>query len=142
MFAYLPAIVKTLLGVAVIYAGATPETFNIKNFAPTNVAAFLNPLETNKALFALAGWLDAVTIWCLILMGIGIATVAGVKRSSGYIAVFGWWAILMLIGLGWDAITKQFSNQEILLALILVAIVVIGIAVLVKMEKHRDTLGN
>jgi uncharacterized membrane protein YhaH (DUF805 family) len=75
-------------------------------------------------------------------MGIGIATVAGVKRSSGYIAVFGWWAILMLIGLGWDAITKQFSNQEILLALILVAIVVIGIAVLVKMEKHRDTLGN
>ena len=103
MFASLPTIVKTLLGVVVIYAGATPETFNIKNFAPTNVAAFLNPLETNKALYALAGWLDAVTIWYMILMGIGLAMVAGVKRSSGYIAVFGWWVILMLISVGWAA---------------------------------------
>jgi hypothetical protein len=103
MFASLPTIVKTLLGVVVIYAGATPETFNIKNFAPTNVAAFLNPLETNKALYALAGWLDVVTIWYMVLMGIGLAMVAGVKRNSGYIAVFGWWVILMLISVGWAA---------------------------------------
>jgi hypothetical protein len=39
----------------------------------------------------------------MILMGIGIATVAGVKRSSGYITVFGWWALFVLIGVGWAA---------------------------------------
>jgi Yip1 domain len=99
MFASLPTIIKTLLGIVVIYF-ATPEMFNIKNFAPTNVAAFLNPLETNKALYALAGWLDVVTIWYMALMGIGLAAVAGVKRSSGYIAVFGWWAILILCSVG------------------------------------------
>jgi hypothetical protein len=26
-----------------------------------------------------------------------------VKRSSGYIAVFGWWAIIVLLGVGWAA---------------------------------------
>jgi hypothetical protein len=102
-FANLPSILKSLLGIVVIYAGGTPETFNIKNFAPTNVAAFLPVMDTNKAVYALASSLDIVTIWSLILMGMGIAIVAGVKRGSGYIAVFGWWAIIVLIGVGWAA---------------------------------------
>lgn len=102
MFASLPTVVKTLLGTVVIFAGAAPETFNIKNFAPTNVGAFLAP-DTNKALYSLATSLDGVTIWSLILLGMGIAIVAGVKRSSGYIAVFGWWALIVLVGVGWAA---------------------------------------
>ena len=28
------------------------------------------------------------------------AMVAGVKRSSGYIAVFGWWALLLIVQFG------------------------------------------
>ncbi len=105
MYAGLPAILKSLLGMIVIFAGTAPESFNIKNFAPTNVGAFLNPLETNKALYALATSIDLVTIWTLVLLGIGIAAVAGVKRSSGYIAVFGWWAIIVLLGVGIAAVT-------------------------------------
>ena len=70
-----------------------PESFNIKNFAPTNLGAFLDPVETNKALYTLATWVDAITIWRLVLLGMGIAIVAGTKRSSGYIAVFGWWVL-------------------------------------------------
>ena len=103
-FATLPSIFKSLLGIVVIFAGNTPETFNIKNFAPTNVAAFLPVMETNKALYALASSLDIVTIWTLVLMGMGIAIVAGVKRRSGYIAVFGWWAITVLWGVGVAAV--------------------------------------
>jgi hypothetical protein len=104
MFAGLPGIFKTLLGIVVIFTGAAPESFNIKNFAPTNIGAFLNPLETNKALYALASSLDVITIWTLVLLGIGTAIVAGVKRNSGYIAVFGWWAIFVLFGMGIAAI--------------------------------------
>jgi hypothetical protein len=100
MFASLPSVIKSLLGVVVIYAGAAPESFNIKNFAPTNIGAFMNPLETNKALYTFATSLDAVTIWTLVLLGMGTAIVAGVKRSSGYIAVFGWWAIFVLVSVG------------------------------------------
>lgn len=103
-YAWLPASIKAILGAIVIYAGMAPESFNIKNFAPTNLGAFLDPVETNKALYSLATSFDVLTIWTLVLMGIGIATVAGVKRSSGYIAVFGWWAIIVLIGVGWAAV--------------------------------------
>jgi hypothetical protein len=102
-YAWLPMSVKALLGAIVIYAGMAPESFNIKNFAPTNVGAFLDPVETNKALYTLATALDAVTIWTLVLMSIGVAIVAGTKRSAGYITVFGWWALFVLIGVGWAA---------------------------------------
>jgi Yip1 domain len=102
-YAWLPATIKAILGAIVIYAGMAPESFNIKNFSPTNLGAFLDPVETNKALYSLATSIDALTIWTLVLMGIGIATVAGVKRGSGYIAVFGWWAIFVMIGVGWNA---------------------------------------
>lgn len=105
MYAGLPGIIKVLLGVIVIYAGVAPESFNIKNYAPTNLGAFLNPLETNAALYSLASSIDIVTIWTLVLLGMGTAIAAGVKKSSGYIAVFGWWAIFVLIGVGIAAIT-------------------------------------
>lgn len=103
-YAWLPMSIKALLGTIVIYAGMAPESFNIKNFAPTNLGAFLDPVETNKALYTLATSLDLVTIWSMVLMGMGIAIVAGVKKSSGYIAVFGWWALFVLIGVGWAAV--------------------------------------
>jgi hypothetical protein len=99
-YASLPSIVKTLLGTIVIYAGMTPESFNIKNFSPTNLGAFLDPVETNQVLYALASSLDAVTIWTLVLLSMGISAVAGAKRGAGYIAVFGWWAIFVLFSVG------------------------------------------
>jgi hypothetical protein len=103
MYTSLPGVVKVILGCLVIFAGTAPESFNIRNYAPTNIGAFLNPAETNKALYALATALDAITIWSLVLAGIGTAIVAGTKRNSGYIAVFGWWVVLVLIGVGWAA---------------------------------------
>ncbi len=104
IYASLPGLIKVILGIIVIYAGTAPESFNIKNYAPTNLGAFLNPLDTNKALYALASSIDLITLWTLILLGMGVAIVAGVKRSSGYIAVFGWWAVIVLIGVGWAAV--------------------------------------
>jgi len=106
VFASLPWAIKTLLGIAVIYAGTAPESFNIRNFAPTNVGAFLNPTDTSKVIYSLASSLDFITIWCCVLMAIGVSIVAGVKRSSGYIAVFGWWIIMILGGVVFAAVTS------------------------------------
>ncbi len=103
MFASLPSVIKTLLGTIVLYTGMAPESFNLSNFAPTNLGAFLSPTETNAALYKLATAIDFTTIWTLVLLGIGLSIVAGVKRSSGYIASFGWWAIIVLVTVGWAA---------------------------------------
>jgi hypothetical protein len=102
-YASLPGILKPVLGTIVIFSGLAPESFNVGNFSPTNVGAFLNPQDTGAALYKLATAIDFSTIWYLALMGIGLSIVAGVKRSSGYIAVFAWWVVIVLIGVGWAA---------------------------------------
>jgi Yip1 domain len=102
-YAILPGTIKSILGTVVIFAGIAPESFNLANFAPTNVGAFLSPQDTGPALYKLATAIDFTTIWYLALMGIGLSVVAKVKRSSGYTAVFGWWVLVVLIGVGWAA---------------------------------------
>ena len=92
-----------LAGIA-LFAGAAPDGFNVGNPAPTNIAAFLNQADTNKALYTLLSAIDAPTIWCLVVTSIGIAIIAGVKRPSGYIAVFGWWFLVTLVIVGISAI--------------------------------------
>jgi hypothetical protein len=62
--------------------------------------------ETSKVVYSLASSLDVISIWTAIVLAIGVAIVAGVKRTSGYIAVFGWWAIFVLIGVGFAAISS------------------------------------
>jgi hypothetical protein len=104
MYATLPSILKSLLGMVAILAGMAPESFNIKNMAPTNLGAFMDPIDSNKALYSIASSLDLVTIWTLVLLGIGTSMIAGTKRSSGYIAIFGWWAVVVLISAGFAAV--------------------------------------
>lgn len=96
-YASLPLIVQPLLGAIALFAGLAPESFNINNFAGTNVAYFLSFEETPKALYALCMQFDIVNIWVSVLLAMGIARVAGKKNSAGYITVFGWWAIWALL---------------------------------------------
>ena len=70
----------SILGGIALFAGAAPDGFNVGNPAPTNIAAFLNQADTNKALYTLLSAIDAPTIWCLVVTSIGVAIVAGVKR--------------------------------------------------------------
>jgi hypothetical protein len=96
--------IRLILGGISLFAGASPDGFNVGNPAPTNIAAFLNPADTGKALYTFLSALDAPTIWCLVITSIGVSMVAGVKRSSGYIAVFGWWILVTLVFIGIAAI--------------------------------------
>jgi hypothetical protein len=96
--------IRLILGGISLFAGASPDGFNIGNPAPTNIAAFLNPADTSKVVYTLLAALDAPTIWCLVVTSIGVSIVAGVKRPSGYIAVFGWWILVTLVFIGFSAI--------------------------------------
>jgi hypothetical protein len=97
-------VLKFLIGTLAIFAGLAPESFNVNNIAGTNLGYYLNQQETPKVLYTLATLIDPLVIWNLILTGIGLAIVAGTKRSSGYIAVFGWWFVIALIFVGLAAI--------------------------------------
>ncbi|MGB0062986.1 MAG: YIP1 family protein [Terracidiphilus sp.] len=96
--------IKLLLGAAALYAGALPDAFDPKNPAGTNLAYYLSPQDTPLTLFTLAQNLDPLVIWSIVLTAIGVAVVAGTKRSSGYITVFGWWVLSVVFGVGMAAI--------------------------------------
>ncbi len=96
MYAALPGTIKVLLGIVVIFLTTTPESFNLKNYAPTNIASFLNPLETNQALYCLAQCAGRTSPSGRFAsdQSIGVATVAGVKKAVRAISsVFGWWIL-------------------------------------------------
>jgi hypothetical protein len=96
MFATLPWAIQGLLGIVTIYAGVDPESFNLKNFVGTNIGYYLSQ-DMPKWLIALATSLDATTIWALILLTIGCATVGKVKRGQAAAAVWGWWVIIVAL---------------------------------------------
>ena len=104
MYAGLPLIFKWLLAVITLFL-VDPESFNPKNPVGTNLGYYLSP-EAPKWLLSLGTSLDVFMIWSFILAGIGLAIVARTKRSSGLIAVFGWWALILLISVGYAAATS------------------------------------
>ncbi len=102
-YAGLPSLIKFLLAILALFVGLDPESFQINNPAGTNLGYYLNPTDTPKAFLTLATSVDAVMLWTIVLMGIGLAIVARTKRSSGLLAVFGWWIVLVLIGVASSA---------------------------------------
>ena len=95
---------KLILAGVSLFAGVAPEAFNLQNIAGTNVAYYLSKQEHSRCLVWLLMYLDtAGDMESVHHSDFGFAVVAGVKRSSGYIAVFGWWVLLLLIGVGFAA---------------------------------------
>jgi hypothetical protein len=96
MYATLPFTIQAILVIITIYAGLDADAFNLKNPVGTNIGYFL-PLDSPKWLMALGTSIDVLTIWVLILLTIGSAIVAKMKRSTAAVAVFGWWFLITLV---------------------------------------------
>jgi len=72
---------------------------------PSNLAAFL-PSDASAVIKSVAGSLDIFTIWILILLSIGFASIAGsrkIKAGNTATVVFGFWAVYVLLKIGWAA---------------------------------------
>lgn len=99
MYSSLVMNIKYLLAVISIFAGLAPDSFLLQNPVGTNIGYFL-PTEAPKWLMTLCTHLDIFEIWSLILATIGVSIVAKVSRGKAAVAVFGWWLILVLVGVG------------------------------------------
>jgi hypothetical protein len=96
MYATLPFLIQGIIAIITIFAGLDADSFNLKNPVGTNLGYFL-PLDSPKWLLALGTSMDILTIWVLILLTIGCATVARLKKSSAAAAVWGWWILITLV---------------------------------------------
>ena len=93
MYAALPGLVSGLLAAIMLWAGRSPETFTTATLLGSNPGYYI---DTPGALKTFLTSLDLFTIWTLVLLGMGLSIVAHTKRSAGYIAVFGWFVVIVL----------------------------------------------
>ena len=96
LYASLPGIVGGVLGAISLFAGANPEGFDINNPVGTNLAYYLDPETTGKFVRGMASSLDVLSIWTIILIGIGYASTSKVKRSTAITIVAVWYLLFKL----------------------------------------------
>jgi hypothetical protein len=104
-YGMLPFAFISILAMVAIYAGMASDSFNIKNTVGTNIGYYLQGGATPKWLVTLLSSVDIFAIWCAVLLTMGVSIVAGIKRSSAAIVVFGWWALWVLIQTGIAAVS-------------------------------------
>ncbi len=99
IFAGLPGLLKALLAIVSILAGVSGDSFTFQNPVATNPGYFVDP-ATNPVLSSFLTSFDVFTIWTLVLTAIGITCISKVKSGTAYAVVFGWFAVVVLIGVG------------------------------------------
>lgn len=102
-YATLPLVLSALLAVIALYAGLDADSFNLQNPVGTNIGYYLQA-DAPRWLVVLASSIDVFSIWTAVLLTLGCAAVAQIKKSSAAIAVFGWWILIILIKTGTAAI--------------------------------------
>ena len=100
MYASLPGIVGAILGIVSLFAGVDPEGFDVNNPVGTNLAYYLDPASTGKFVHGMASALDVITLWTIVLLGIGFASTSKVKRSTAITIVAAWYLVYKLTASG------------------------------------------
>ncbi len=99
IYATLPGALKYLIAMLTLFAGVSPDTFNIQNPVATNLGIFFNPSD-NPLLYSAGSMVDIFMIWTLILTAIGFTCVSNVKRGAALSIVFGWYIAFMVLVVG------------------------------------------
>jgi hypothetical protein len=105
MYGWLPGIVSAILGMVALAFG-DPEGFRLDNPVGTNPAHFMDPTSTPKFLYAMLTSVDVISLWIVVLIGMGFALNAKKKISTG--AAIGtvavWYFIAKICGAAFAAL--------------------------------------
>lgn len=80
-YSWLPEVVRGIFTIITLLLRSDTEGFNPNNPVGTNVAYFLDKANTSKFVYGMASALDLITIWTIILIGIGFAVNAKDKKK-------------------------------------------------------------
>lgn len=96
IYGWLPGAIGGLLGTISLFAGVNPEGFDVNNPVGTNLAYYLDADTTGKFVRGMASSLDVLSIWTIVLLGIGFSSTSKVKRSTAIIVVAVWYLVFKL----------------------------------------------
>lgn len=100
MYSFLPTLISAGILVLSLYLG-DPEGFNLDNPTATNLAALMGPATTSKFVYILAKGVDLFNIWIILLMGIGYAAVARLRRQTTWATLAGLYILLKVVSAVW-----------------------------------------
>lgn len=95
MLANLPRVLASLVTIVTLCFGGSPETFDMKQPAGTNIGYYL--ADAAPWLRTLLGFVDVIGIWVLVLLILGGAIVAKVSKVQAAAVVIGWWLLVVLL---------------------------------------------
>jgi hypothetical protein len=96
VYASLPAAVRYLLATLTLFAGISPDAFNVQNPVATNLGVLFSPSD-NPLLYTMGSMIDIFALWTLVLTAIGFTCVSRVKRGTALAIVFGWYIAFMVL---------------------------------------------
>jgi hypothetical protein len=102
MYAFLPGIIRALVAIGVVSAGAA-EGFTFQNPVASNLGGLVDP-SSSHFLYSVLTSIDIFNIWTLVLTGIGYSCITRVKRGTCMGVVFGWWIVVTLVSSGLGAL--------------------------------------
>lgn len=107
VYGSLPSIFGAILGVISLAAGAASgsldrDAFNVRNPVATNPAYFMDPVSS-KFLYGMVSMFDLLTIWTIVLMGIGFSCNSKVKRGTAIAVVAACYIVYKVIASGLGA---------------------------------------
>jgi hypothetical protein len=95
MYASLPGILKALIAILGIVVGGG-QGFTFESPVASNLGGLVDP--GSSFLHSLATSMDLFTIWTLVLTAIAYSVLTRAKRGACFGVIFGWWALVVLIG--------------------------------------------
>src|SRR6476619_1515660 len=101
MYGWLPGIISAILAIFALAFGDA-EGFRMDNPSGTNPAHFMDPATTSKFVYTMLTSVDLISIWMIVLIGLGFALNAKKKISTGsaITTVAVWYFIVKLCAAG------------------------------------------
>jgi len=94
-YAGLPLVLRHLLAILSVVAGASADGFTLNNPVASNPGYFMNAADSPFWYF-IASQVDIFLLCTLALTAIGFATAGKVKMGTSFAIVIGWWAVITL----------------------------------------------
>jgi hypothetical protein len=100
-YGWLPKLVTSALAILVMFVGVEPEGFDMENPVATHLGAILGTNTDSRYLYHFLASFDLISIWCIFLIGLGMATIANkkIKTSTAVACVVLWFVVGDLIRL-------------------------------------------
>jgi hypothetical protein len=104
LYSWMPMVLGSIVGVIVVALrpGLVDPTTMV-TLVKSNPAFLVDP-KSQAALFSLLSSLDIFTIWVIVLLSIGFATLARTSKAKAAGIVVGLWVVLILIKVGLAAL--------------------------------------